>query len=93
MPLYKFSDVCDRKPVRLPTLRPDGKTYYSTANIDKTFSILIANRLATLRELEEYYSIDDALDILECWSVNQFNRYIAQQPTNRRGFKWPPSQT
>ena len=86
MPLYKFSDVCRRQAVRLPALRPDGKTYYKTANIDKTFSILIANRLATLRELEEYYSIDDALDILECWSVNQFNRYIAQQPEKQKRF-------
>ena len=86
MSLYKFSDVCKRRAVRLPALRPDGKTYYQTANIDKTFSILIANRLATLRELEEYYSIDDALDILECWSVNQFNRYIAQQPDKQKRF-------
>ena len=84
MPLYKFSDVCICQAVRLPALRPDGKTYYQTANIDKTFSILIANRLATLRELEEYYSIDDALDILECWAVNQYNQYIANQPDKNK---------
>ena len=65
MLIYKFSDVCCRRSDRLPALRPDGKTYYQTTNIDKTFSILIANRLATLRELEEYYSLDDALDIVE----------------------------
>ena len=83
MPIHKFSDVCNRRSVRLPAIRPDGKTYYQTANIDKTFSILIANHLATLRELEEYYSMDDALDILECWSVNQYNKYVANQPSKK----------
>ena len=84
MLIYKFSDVCCRRAVRIPALRPDGKTYYQTANIDKTFSILIANRLATLRELEEYYSLDDALDILECWSVNQYNKYVSNQPSKNQ---------
>nr|DAH29440.1 MAG TPA: hypothetical protein [Bacteriophage sp.] len=27
--------------------------------------------------------MDDALDILECWSVNQYNTYISNQPSKK----------
>lgn len=28
--------------------------------------------------------MDDALDILECWSVNRYNKYIANQPDKNK---------
>jgi len=39
-----------------------------------------------LRELEEYYSYDDLLDILEINAVKQYNRYLATKTDNRKRF-------
>ena len=41
---------------------------------------MIQNHYATLRELEEYYSYEDALNLLECWAVQSVNEYIASKP-------------
>jgi hypothetical protein len=40
---------------------------------------LIVNNLATLKELETYYSYEDALDLLEAAQINAYNQAIAAQ--------------
>jgi hypothetical protein len=37
-----------------------------------------------LKELEEYYSYEDALNMLEIISVNNCNEYLAYKETERR---------
>lgn len=45
-------------------------------NFPKDFAPLISERYATLKELEEYYSFEDALDLLEIWAVKVSNDYL-----------------
>jgi hypothetical protein len=45
--------------------------------------VIISQKLATLRELEEYYSYEDALNMLEVISVNNCNEYLAYEDAKR----------
>lgn len=38
---------------------------------------LVSNNLATIKELEKYYSYDDALDLLEVLRVKNYNEWAA----------------
>jgi hypothetical protein len=42
-------------------------------NFPSMFVPLVREHYATLRELEEYYSFEDALNLLEIWAVNEVN--------------------
>lgn len=44
---------------------------------------LIVNHLATLRELEEYYSLKDAFDLLEVLRVQTYNEEISAKRARR----------
>jgi hypothetical protein len=46
--------------------------------------VIISQKLATLRELEEYYSYEDALNMIEVISVNNANEYLAYEEANKR---------
>ena len=48
-------------------------------NFPKDFAPLIYEHYATLKELEEYYSFEDALNLLEVWAVKVSNDYIIQK--------------
>lgn len=51
----------------------------SVKNFPKDFAPLIIEKYATLRELEEYYSYEDALDLLEVYAVKVSNDYLIQK--------------
>jgi len=43
---------------------------------------VISARLATLRELQEYYSLRDVYDLLEVRVVDTHNKWLASKPEN-----------
>ena len=45
-------------------------------NFPKDFAPLISEKYATLKELECYYSYEDALNLLEIWAVKVSNDYL-----------------
>ena len=45
---------------------------------------IISGRLATLRELETWYSFDDALDLLEIILVDRRNALLAAETRKNR---------
>jgi len=45
-------------------------------NICPMFAAIISKKLATLKELDEYYTYDQALDLHEILTVNSFNEKI-----------------
>lgn len=44
-------------------------------NISATMGIIISRGMASLKELEEYYSFEDALNMAEIILVNNYNEY------------------
>lgn len=42
------------------------------------FGILISNKMCTLRELEQYYSYDDAISMLDIILTDNYNTRILQ---------------
>ena len=44
-----------------------------TLNICPLFSFVVFNKLATIKELDEYYSFNDVLDMVEILNVNFMN--------------------
>ena len=53
-------------------------------NFPKDFAPLISEHYATLRELEEYYSYEDALDLLEVLAVRISNDYLISKQQQER---------
>jgi hypothetical protein len=45
---------------------------------------LIAAKMATLRELQEYYSYEDGLDMLEVLTVQNYNEWVAMEKSHGR---------
>lgn len=53
-------------------------------NIGQVCGTLVAQRLATLQELQTYYSYEDALDMLEAFQVSNYNEYMEMKNGNHR---------
>lgn len=49
---------------------------YAKYNLPPIFAILISNKLATLKELQEYYTYQDALDMLDIVQVDNYNQQL-----------------
>lgn len=43
------------------------------------FAMIISNKLATLKELKEYYTYSEALDMLDIILTNSYNERIIQE--------------
>lgn len=48
-------------------------------NIDPVIAHVISRRLATLKEVDEYYGTEDIFDMLEILSVDDNNQAIANE--------------
>lgn len=49
------------------------------ANLPSGFGAIISRRLASAKELETYYSYDDALDFMEIISVDNYNKWACAE--------------
>ena len=45
--------------------------------------LIVGERLATLRELEEYYSYEDALNMAEVIQVKGYNEYVTAKAAHK----------
>ena len=73
-----------RTPLRLPrqgAWRNSGRKngFAEYANVSGLTGTLIASKLATLRELQEYYSFEDGLDMIEVLTVQNYNEWMATE--------------
>jgi hypothetical protein len=75
----KFFFLQERKQLEETSLSSGGKTphFIQTQNFSRLFAPLIQEHYATLRELEQYYSYEDAMNLLECLYVARTNENIA----------------
>ncbi|MCI6090643.1 MAG: hypothetical protein MR695_08770 [Solobacterium sp.] len=45
---------------------------------------MIINNYATLKEIKEYYTIDDVLDLYESYRINSYNKKMAIDAIDKR---------
>ena len=75
--------------------RIDAENYYPSdddvpidINIPKRLHpiiyVLIINNYATLKEIKEYYTIDDVLDLYESYRINSYNKKMAIDAIDKR---------
>ena len=56
-----------------------GVKFLEVVNFPQDFAPLIREHYCTLKELDTYYSYEDALDMLEIWAVAQVNEQLVAQ--------------
>lgn len=72
---FNFSFSSTWNPVKYPREMSEGAEAVESHHTNTMFARIIAGKLATLRELETYYNLEDAFklfDILAAESVNDF---------------------
>ena len=56
-------------------------------NVDGLIGSLVANKYATLNELNTVYTLEDAHDLFEIASVTRYNEFLAMEEANKKGRK------
>jgi len=41
--------------------------------------IIVSKRMATIKEIEEYYGMEDVLNMIEIATIDSFNEYLANK--------------
>ncbi|WP_432258628.1 hypothetical protein [Cupriavidus sp. TMH.W2] len=66
-------------PVPIPSRLRSGVEPVRLAHVDPILSTLVANSLASLRELQEFYSLRDAFDMFDIFSADSLNKALASE--------------
>lgn len=57
--------------------------YVEYVNVPGLFGVIVARKLATLHELETVYSYEDALNLAEIITVQNYNEWAAMEAGKR----------
>ena len=53
-------------------------------NVDPFVAVIVSERFATLRELTEFYTLEEALDMWEIAVTNRYNEWLALKEAERK---------
>lgn len=65
------------KPLKIPSRLKSSVDPVVLDHIDPIIGTLVANHLATLRELQEFYSLKDAFDMFDVYSADSLSKALA----------------
>lgn len=68
----------------LRRMRSDAPTV-DYRNVDPFIGTIIADGKATLKELKETYTLEEAFDLWEIIAVNRYNEYLAVEYAKKQG--------
>lgn len=54
-------------------------------NVSSVIGVIVSRQLASLKELETYYSYEDALDMVEIITVGNYNEWAAAEGAKQNG--------
>jgi len=54
-------------------------------NVNSFIGTIVANKQATLHELNTVYTLEDAFDLFEIIAVTRYNEYVAIDNANKKG--------
>lgn len=80
---FNFSFISTWEAVRVPGRFISGARTVSTKGTPSIISQLIQDDVATKRELEEYYSLKDAFQLLDIMTAKGVNAALAQEAADR----------
>lgn len=81
---FNFDFMMSWKGVRVPRRLIDEAQNVSSSNVDPMVAQLISNEAATLRELEEYYSLEDAFKMFDVLTAKGVNQALSQEASAAR---------
>lgn len=81
---FNFAFIDNWRGVKVPTRFLDQTNSVSSENIDPIVRQLIQDDVATLKELEEYYSMEDAFKLFDTLMVKGINQAIAQEDSMKK---------
>jgi hypothetical protein len=81
---FNFKFLENWKSVKVPLRFTDGAKSVSSSNIEPMASQLIQSEVATLRELEEYYSLEDAFKMFDTIMVKGINQALSQEAVMKK---------
>ena len=76
---YNFGFLENWKPVRFPAAMAGNYNASECRYIDPIFSTLISSGSATLLQLKQDYSLEEAFQLLEVLTVSRVNEYKARE--------------
>lgn len=76
---YSFNFVRSWKSAKVPRRFVDGANSIESKHIDPMIGTLVVERLATMRELEEYYSMEDAFRMFDALIVKGINQALSHE--------------
>ena len=76
---FNFGFLYTWQGVRVPTRLQDEAKQVASDNSDPMVSSLISGDVATLRELEEYYSLEDAFKMFDIMTAKGVNAALSQE--------------
>lgn len=81
---YNFKFMETWKSVKVPARFTDGAATVSSKNVDPMASQLIQDGVATLKELEDYYSLEDAFKMFDTIMVKGVNNALSHEASVKK---------
>ena len=66
-----------RQDLNIPRFGGREIAFFDYKNIDGFIATIITSVKATLRELKEVYTLEDAFDLFEIVAINNYNEHLA----------------
>ncbi len=67
------------KPVKIPSRLQSGVDPVYTERIDPIFGSIVANHMATMKELQEFYSLKDAFELFDIMAIDSLNKALSNE--------------
>lgn len=81
---YSFGFMDGWKGVKVPTRFMSGAETVSSGHVDPVVSQLVQDGVASYRELEEYYSLEDAFKMFDILMAKSLNSALANEELERK---------
>lgn len=81
---YSFGFMAGWKGVKIPKRFLNGADSVSSDHVDPVISQLVADGVASYRELEEYYSLEDAFKMFDILMAKSLNAALANEELEKK---------
>lgn len=80
---FNFGFLSGWKGVKIPSRFLDGSSNVATKHVDPLLSNIIGDGVASMRELEEYYSLEDAYKMFDLMAARSVNQALANEAATK----------
>lgn len=80
---YNYGFIDGWRGVKIPSRFIDGSQSASSVNIDPLIAQIVSDKTASLRELEEYYSLEDAFKMFDVAVARGVNQALSSEAASK----------